>query len=289
MSLSEAKVTFKYSYHPHNIWFAIIKSIRDLILKYKCPSLIFREVVPLPLLSDCDGIFSRCSALIGKMHADIRIIFQSGEENLVYNSFYYLLTCLTETDFEMGDKVIDVQENILSMLNGGEDLKQQQQQQTQTTKYDSVRMKINYTGEREMWLDLIRLIEKFINFFKNILTTYCIFLPLNSHLRRCTNDLVESLSNKMLLVRTIMEKSNSENDNSTLINYSEVYVDDNKSGVVDRVYDLSDNKFEFEDLIYIPKRKWCFLFDNLYLESNVDIYKTHVYNINVQPIVLINL
>lgn len=283
MSLSEAKVTFKYSYHPHNIWFAIIKSIRDLILKYKCPSLIFREVVPLPLLSDCDGIFSRCSAVIGKMHADIRIIFQSGEENLVYNSFYYLLTCLTETDFEMGARVIDVQENILSMVGAGEDL-----QQTQTTKYDSVRMKINYTGEREMWLDLIRLIEKFINFFKNILTTYCIFLPLNSHLRRCTNDLVENLTNKMLLVQTIMDKGNSENDNRALISHSEVYVDDNKNGV-DRMYDLSDNKFEFEDLIYIPKHKLCFLFDNLYLESNVDIYKTHVYNINVQPIVLINL
>lgn len=178
-TIEDEQKTCIFKFQPHNIWFGIIKSIRDLILKNNCSTLIFRDNVDIPFLSGCsNGGFSRCGTFINKLHSGLRIIFHSGSGDIVGDSYYFLLTILTTNDFTKGDAVIN-SKNYL----------------------------ITFEGRESLWLELSVLVQELITFFTEINTSFCMFAS-DSQLCKCLDALTKMLSKRNSLIENIIVKSN---------------------------------------------------------------------------------
>lgn len=173
-------LVLNYFFRPHNVWLDVVRLVRDVILEFGCSELVFREYVSLPFLSGRnDGGFSHYNALIDKMHYDLRIIFKSGNKNIICESFYYLITVLTQSDFTMG-RALEFEKN---PKQGG--------------------FIINFIGEEYLWTEVVILIDEMINYFTYIKTTYCTFTQ-NTNLFKCTNKIIESLFSKKVLIENII-------------------------------------------------------------------------------------
>lgn len=177
-TIDEQKICI-FKFQPHNIWFGIIKSIRDLILKHNCSTLIFRDYVDIPFLPVCsnDG-FSGCGTFVAKLHPDLRIIFNSGAVDIVCDSCYFLLTILTKNDFTKGDVVIKNDDYLLT-----------------------------FEGRESLWLELSVLVQELISFFKEINASFCMYTT-DSKLCECIDALTTMLSKKHSLIEKIITKSN---------------------------------------------------------------------------------
>lgn len=246
------KEILHYFFKPHNIWFEIIRTIRDLIKGYNLTSLIFRDNITIPFLSECgDRSFSRCTIIIHSMHVDLRIIFQSGNEKIILDSFYYFLTTLTGNNFTMGRDLG------LEKINHN---------QLYT---------INFIGEEILWTELAVLVDEIIAYFIKIKSTYCLFAT-QTQLYECVDILIKSLLYKKKLIEKI------------IIDHVKSLIDNNIEYSV-KNYELK----EFDNLIFIPDRSLCFLFNNVYLEYNAQInqpIKSHtIYHIDFEEIKLITM
>lgn len=187
-------IILNYFFPPHSVWFNTISLVRDIVLEFKCSELIFRDYVSLPFLPGRNGNgLSSYSTLIDKMHVDLRIIFKSGNKNIIRKSFYYLLTTLTQNNFTMG-RALDFEKN---------------------PKRD--RFAINFIGDEYLWAELVILIDELINYFTHIKTTYSA-LSQNTNLFKCSTKIAESLLAKKILIENII--INCEVDLCGSINYT---------------------------------------------------------------------
>lgn len=138
-----------YYCYPYNAWFSILKSICDIVLSYKCSSIIFKDVVSI---EDDLPDFSITSPFMNKLHTKFRMILQSvNQEKIVKNSFYILSIIINRNDFKSGSFVL----NLIDACDK-----------------DTAHTEIRFKGSRSVWKELIKAIDDILQYFLNIKASF---------------------------------------------------------------------------------------------------------------------
>lgn len=269
---SNQNYIIKYVYEPHNVWMAVIKHLRDTINRYHCQSLLFRSpIVDLPLLTKCKNGPSRCPIFVDRLHSDLRIVFNTGNEKIVHDSFYFLLTTLTHTNFDDGQLFL----NLNDQLNPQLQFQSFSSDENNTaSSCNRERIKIKYSGDLNLWLDLVALIDRMIHFYMKIESTYAVFLPSKSTVKRCNTAILNTLISCKNQIGQLLKRNKMSDLNTTQVQVSEY---------------RHNGRFEFDHLIFIPKKRLCFLYDSFYLQCEPTIKQTHIYEILIEPVRIINI
>lgn len=193
-----------YYCYPLNVWFSILKAICDIVLIYKCSSIIFKDIVSV---EDDLPDFSITSMMMNKLHTGLRIIIQStNQDNIVKNSFNILSTIITKNDFQYGSFVMNLTEPGCDPA--------------------TVFTEIRFRGERYLWKELIFSINEILKYFliikasflNNPLTNQGVDLIIN--LIASFKKTIKIISNSITQNQRNIVKLNIDNGNILFENYS---------------------------------------------------------------------